>query len=130
MSQDIGEKMKKIRIARNMTQNDIADAMGVSRQYISRWESGERNIKFEQLVEFAKVVGVTLDYFTDNSPERTLFQLMAQLESVFSSAAIPESDKDKAYQDIMKIYLRSKEMTTENNNPSPSAESLLDLKEE
>ena len=130
MDNNIGEKMKRIRVSRNLTQQDVAERMGVTKQCVSRWEVGNRKINSDQLVEFAKVVGVTLDYFNDNSPERTLFQLMTQLESVFSSAAIPESDKDKAYQDIMKIYLRSKEMAAEKINPAPSTESLLDLKEE
>jgi len=127
---DIGSKIRDIRKIRGLTQQDIADKLGVKKNTISQWESGARNMSLEQTIQFAKVVGVTLDYFNDNSPERTLFQLMAQLESVFSSAAIPESDKDKAYQDIMKIYLRSKEMAAEKNSPTPNTENLLDLKEE
>ena len=111
MSSNIGEKMKAIRVARNLNQQDVADMMGVSRQYVSRWESGERNINADQLLQFAKVMGVTLDYFSDNSPERTLFQTMAQLDQLFMDASVPEADKDKAYQDIMKVYLKSKELT-------------------
>lgn len=109
MSSNIGDKMKKLRTARNLSQQEVAELMGLSRQYISRWESGERNINVDQLIQYAKIMGVTLDYFSDNSPERTLFQLMAQLEGVFASAEIPEADKDKAYQDIMRVYLKSKE---------------------
>ena len=109
MVTNIGEKMKKIRLARNFSQQDIADKMGVSRQYVSRWESNERRVNAEQLIQFAKIVGVTLDFFSDNTEQHTLFQLLAQLENVFTSANIPDADKDKAYQDIMKLYLKSKE---------------------
>ena len=113
---NIGEKIKNIRIARKMTQQDLAERMNLKRNTISQWESNARNISVEQLMELAKIVGVTLDYFQDNPAERTLFQLMAQLESTFTSADIPEADKDKAYQDIMKIYLRSKEMAASNKS--------------
>ena len=118
MVTNIGEKMKKIRIARNFSQQDIADKMGVSRQYVSRWESNERRVNADQLIQFAKIVGVTLDYFSDNTEQHTLFQLMMQLESVFTSANIPDADKDKAYQDIMKLYLKSKEDKEEKNKTS------------
>lgn len=125
---ELGEKIKQIRVARNFTQNDIAERMNVSRDLISRWESNQRNMNTDQLIQFAKIVGVTLDYFNDNPPERTLFQLMAQLESVFTSADISESDKDKAYQDIMQIYLDSKKAPKQ--NPASKENTLLNIKEE
>lgn len=127
---DIGNKVKEIRKARGFTQQDIADKLGVKKNTVSQWESGARNMSFEQIVQFAKVVGVTLDYFNDNPPERTLFQAMAQLESVFSSSNIPEADKDKAYQDIMKIYLRSKELASSPAQTLAVEEVRLDAKEE
>lgn len=106
---DLGSKMKQIRTARHYTQQEIADRMGVSRVYYSQWESNDRRVNAEQLIQFAKIVGVTLDFFSDNTEQHTLFQLLAQLENVFTSADIPDADKDKAYQDIMKLYLKSKE---------------------
>ena len=126
---NIGDKIKQVRVARNLTQQDLADKMGLKRNTISQWESGSRNVSVEQLIEIARVVGVTLDYFNDAPPERTMFQLMAQLESVFTSADIPESDKDKAYQDIMQIYLDSKRKTVK-QSPASSTNTLLDFKEE
>ena len=130
MSNNIGEKMKNLRLNRKMSQNDVAEAMGISRQYVSRWESGERNINADQLVQYAKLMGVTLDYFNDNTPQHTLFQAMAQLEDAFTSANIPEVDKDKAYQDIMKIYLRSKELASSTRKNNAVEEVRLDAKEE
>jgi transcriptional regulator with XRE-family HTH domain len=128
---DLGSKIKQIRVARGYTQDEIADLMNLQRTTISNWEKNVRIPSSDKLIEYARIVGVTLDYFSDHSPERTMFQLMAQLESVFADAGIPESDKDKAYQDIMKIYLKSKEIAA--NNTVPTAEdsnTLLNLKEE
>ena len=128
---NIGEKIKRIRIARNLTQQEVADRMGLKRNTVSQWESGARNISVDQLVEYAKIVQVTLDYFNDDSPERTLFQLMAQLESVFASAEIPDTDKDKAYQDIMRVYLKSKEqIAAREEKPHPSLVITDDVEEE
>jgi transcriptional regulator with XRE-family HTH domain len=125
-----GEKIKQIRIARGFTQQELADRIGVKRNTFSQWESGARNISVDQLKDLARAVGVTLDYFQDNPPERTLFQLMTQLEGVFTDAGIPEIDKDKAYQDIMKIYLKSKENSIKESHRTVPAADLLELKEE
>ena len=124
----VGDKIRQVRVARNLTQQDLADKMGLKRNTISQWESGSRNVSVEQLIEIAKVVGVTLDYFNDAPPERTMFQLMAQLDSVFNNAQISESDKDKAYQDIMQIYLDSKKASKQ--NPASKENTLLNIKEE
>lgn len=113
MNTDIGEKMKKVRVARGYLQSDISEAMGVSRQLVSRWESGERNINADQLIEYAKVVGVTLDYFSDNQANRSLFQLMAQLQVFFESPDVPDEEKEKAYQKVMRLYLKYKESATQ-----------------
>lgn len=106
---NVGEKLKQLRIARNLTQGELSESLGISRQLVSRWESGKRKISAEQLKKIANVLGVTLDYFQDVSPERSINSVMAQLEAVFMDAGIPTADKDKAYQDIMKIYLKSKD---------------------
>lgn len=133
MSTSIGDKMKKLRIARNLSQQEVAELMGVSRQYISRWESGERNINGDQLIQYAKIMKVTLDYFSDKPPMRVLSQTLAQLEDAFVSADIAEADIDKAYHDIMRIYLKSKEQRAagKKSNISPVAvEEILNVKEE
>lgn len=127
MSNNIGEKMKNLRLNRKMSQNDVAEAMGISRQYVSRWESGERNINADQLVQYAKIMGVTLDYFSESPVERTLFQVMAQLEAAFTSTNIPDADKDKAYQDVMKMYLKYKELSA--TPESVVEEAVSDAKE-
>ena len=129
---DLGNKIKQIRIARGYTQDDIADMMDVKRTTISNWEKNVRMPSADKLIQYSKIVGVTLDYFSENTPERTLFQTLTQLENLFTSANVPEADKDKAYQDIMKIYLRSKELASSPTpTPSPAVEEVrLDAKEE
>ena len=108
---NIGEKIKQIRVARSYTQQDIADKMNIKRNTVSQWESGARTIGVEQLIEYAKIVGVTLDFFSDDSTERTLFQTMADLDKLFMDVGVSNTDKDKAFRDIMNMYWKSKELT-------------------
>ena len=38
---DIGVKIKDARLASNLTQEQVAEALGISRQTVSNWENGK-----------------------------------------------------------------------------------------
>jgi transcriptional regulator with XRE-family HTH domain len=48
--------LKEIRLNKGLTQQQLADNIGVSRQQIVKWESGERNPKLSALKKLAKVL--------------------------------------------------------------------------
>ena len=53
--------MKAARVLANMTQDDIADKMGISRQCVSHWENGKNNISASQLEQFCEIVGIKMN---------------------------------------------------------------------
>ena len=53
--------MKAARVAAGFTQDELADKMGVSRQTVIDWESGERKIKPVYLYMFCGVTGFSED---------------------------------------------------------------------
>ena len=53
--------MKAARALADMTQDDIADKMGVSRQCVSLWENGKNKISATQLEQFCEIVGVKMN---------------------------------------------------------------------
>lgn len=66
-------KLKAARAARDMTQQDLADAVNVTRQTIVAIEKGDYNPTVRLCVEICKVLGKTLnDLFweTEPNPER------------------------------------------------------------
>lgn len=106
---DLGQKIKHLRTMRKLTQHDVAEKMGVARNTVSQWETGERKMSAEQLIKFAQIVHVTMDYFDEVPFDENLFNLLGKLSAFFSDNEISASDKDKTYQDIMRLYLKSKE---------------------
>ncbi len=56
------EKIKKIRAEKGMTQEDLAELLNVSRQSISKWESGIGYPESEKLILIAKKLEISLDY--------------------------------------------------------------------
>ena len=52
--EQIGQKIKEARIAKNLTQSDLGDALGVTKAAVARWESGVvKNIKRDMLQQIA-----------------------------------------------------------------------------
>ena len=57
----LGEKIYKLRNERNMTQEQLAEKLGVTRQSISKWEGDLVKPEIEKLKAMAKLFEVSLD---------------------------------------------------------------------
>ncbi|MDD3340888.1 MAG: helix-turn-helix transcriptional regulator [Bacilli bacterium] len=57
------EKLQKLRKERGYSQEDLADVIGVSRQAVSKWESGTSYPETEKLIELSKLFSISLDEF-------------------------------------------------------------------
>lgn len=62
MNLKIGEKVRTLRLQQKMTQDQLADRLGVSYQSISRWENGITYPDIEFLPAIADYFSVSLDY--------------------------------------------------------------------
>ncbi|MBQ7319589.1 MAG: helix-turn-helix transcriptional regulator [Clostridia bacterium] len=60
-SMKLSEQIYTLRIARNMSQGDLADALEVSRQSVSKWETGAAVPDLDKLLRMSELFGVTLD---------------------------------------------------------------------
>lgn len=68
-----GQQIAQLRKERNMSQEDLADAMQVSRQAVSKWETGLSKPDTENLIRLAElfVVDVNALIGNDIAPEKT-----------------------------------------------------------
>ena len=58
---NLGENIYRLRTERNMSQGDLADALDVSRQSVSKWENNAATPELEKLLKMSSLFGVTLD---------------------------------------------------------------------
>lgn len=58
----LGQKIKKLRIEKNLTQKDLADRLYVTFQTVSKWENDENEPDVSTLRELSKVFDCSLDY--------------------------------------------------------------------
>ena len=61
--------LKIFRMKENLTQEDIAEKLGVSRQSVAKWERGESLPDIESCVKLADMFGVTVDVLVRNMQE-------------------------------------------------------------
>lgn len=57
----LGEKIKQLRIAKGLTQKQLADKLFVTPQAVSRWEQNEVEPSVSALSELATIFDVSLD---------------------------------------------------------------------
>lgn len=57
----IGKKIAELRKRKNMTQPELADAMGISFQAVSNWERGNSMPDISKLSDLAEILGTSVD---------------------------------------------------------------------
>jgi DNA-binding XRE family transcriptional regulator len=60
-SKKLGENIKKIRLAKGMTQGDLCRRLEVDRAYMSNIESGKKNPTLSTIENIAKALNVSVD---------------------------------------------------------------------
>ena len=58
----IAERILTLRKSKGMSQEQLAEAVGVSRQAVSKWESEQASPDPEKIITLSEVFGVTTDY--------------------------------------------------------------------
>ena len=66
---NFGEKLKMLRTGQKMTQQALADRIGVAKSVVSYYESGERYPSYDVLVRIAHIFHTTTDYLLDMKRE-------------------------------------------------------------
>jgi len=63
----MGKRLKIERCNLNLTQEQLAEEVGLSPAYIGQIERGERNISLDKLILIVNKLGVTVDYVLQDS---------------------------------------------------------------
>jgi len=68
----LSEKIKELRKKKGLTQEELASSLNVSRQAITKWETGEGTPDIDNLKNIALFFHVSVDYLVDGKTEKTL----------------------------------------------------------
>lgn len=64
----VARRVRDLRLARAMTQEELAAALGVKRESMSRYESGERAITIALLLDIAAALDHPIEAFLPHAP--------------------------------------------------------------
>lgn len=89
---NFSDKLKEIRKSEGLSQEQLAEKIGVSRQAITKWETGKGLPDVENMVIIAEIFKTTLDELLQDSTAR-----QEQKKSVYASETIYDIDCEKHF---------------------------------
>lgn len=105
---DFSEKLLTLRKAKDLTQEQLAEKLDVSRQSVSKWESGQAIPELDKIVALSAVFDVTTDYLLKSSEIDDLSVKTEMLEKQQQMMLIREQKKQQVLGCVMysiAIYL-------------------------
>lgn len=97
MQLKLGDKLRELRRRNGRRQEDLAIALGVTAQAVSRWEAGGSYPDMELMPGIANYFGVTLDelFGNDGDREQKISELVAQVDSYGIPYRSDDTDIDR-----------------------------------
>lgn len=139
MNINIGTKIRAMRLGASMTQEQLANKLGVSAQAVSKWESGTNMPDIQILPDLSVIFGVTIDSLFDLTDERKMERIENMLydvrfltEQEFGSAesylkGCVCQEKWKAEATLLLAQLYNKRANEYHELASPLARKALEL---
>lgn len=69
---EISGRLQELRKRNGLSQEKLADALGVSRQAVSKWESGQTTPDLDKIIQLSSIFHVSTDYLILGKEEITL----------------------------------------------------------
>ena len=106
-NESIGKKLKTLRKSQRLTQQTVADKIGITRATISNYEIDRRTPNLRDLQKIADFFGVGLDYFGISAADEVR-DVIARAKEVFENEQVSKEKKDGLYKELMRLYLNIK----------------------
>lgn len=69
---NMGDKLRSLRIEKNLTQKQVADRIGLAISAVSSYESGNRYPTYDTLIKLARMFHVSTDYLLGITDKRNI----------------------------------------------------------
>lgn len=92
---NFGDKLKALRTSQKLTQQQLADRIGVAKSVVSYYESGDRYPSYDVLVKIAHVFHTSTDYLLDVKKEKVIDVTGLSDEDIAVVRTVAEALKNK-----------------------------------
>ena len=89
---EIGDNLKRIRLKRGLSQNEVADKLNISRQAVSKWERNISSPDIETLEKLRKLYDVSFD------------ELITQTEIDSNASIVEKSDNMDIFEGLQAAW--------------------------
>ena len=79
---NLGNKILELRKKENLSQEQLAEKMNVTRQTISKWELNETTPDIKQAKELSRLFKISLDELTENDMTTLVMQKVSNTEKL------------------------------------------------
>lgn len=79
---ELGNKILELRKKQNITQEELAEKIGVTRQTISKWELGETHPDINQAKNLSMIFNISLDELVNNDTENIIIEKISNTEKL------------------------------------------------
>lgn len=110
---NIADRIQSLRKQKGMSQIELADAIGVSRQAVSKWESEQTIPDLDKIVAMSEIFGTTTDYLlkgiepVENEGGQAAAAITAAASAAIPAApagpAVPQMTKEEAIALVAKL---------------------------
>lgn len=97
------DKIYELRKKEGLSQEALAEKLGVSRQSVSKWETGEATPEVSKLLSLSKLFGVTTDYLLDDEAEEE--KEVEMPSSSFEVTSVNEAPPKKSKNSARKLLI-------------------------
>lgn len=70
----LGARLQELRLRHGMSQDALADKLGVSHQAVSKWERDEATPDLDKIIKLSELYGISLDALLKEEPQPTKTQ--------------------------------------------------------
>lgn len=103
----LGQKIRNLRKAKNLSQQELAEKIGITKTQISRWEKGHVQPRQSNLRDLAELFGVSDEDFQDLTPPGAL-ELMQddpELLEMLSQVSSLKKEHRKALKHVLQSMI-------------------------
>lgn len=115
---DLGEKLREIRLSKNLSLADVADKLHVAAKTLQRYECGERKIKLDILLKLTEIYDIDYYQFVKNIRLGSVIRdydisFVSKDGALLLAETSPYETKEPTYENLHDLI--SKSVTTLNN---------------
>ena len=100
--QEIGARLKQARLAKNLTQPQLAEAADISVSFLSNLENGRQAMNIQTLTTLLDILNVSADWLLNNSTDYANHAAALEIEKELRSCTPKERDSILRLIQVMK----------------------------